>query len=689
MAAVFEVSDSESPRPLKSLKIDVEVSVAYDADGSVLSHSNAEVVTSIYREGASAKVYTEVGTGYCGDSKGELFSSINFMGIGSLEECVQKCQSLGYTEKQVGMKRTPNASGRHCDCLYSSTEYLPADTNGGTRHENPGTGYAVTLANSNADWRCYKFQPSEDDGCDTACLQQKCADDACRGYIWDHVAQKGTLVMDGFTTPTVMDSSLEYYQRPGYERLDGSCSSTRLCQAYADGILCGSANGNAATCMAISDTLPETCLGTLDSSGSPINQYYYDYTLDKDSTVIDRLLRAIEMCDKEILCVGFNWNHNLQRASFRYKISSTAPSSDNECYMKPPVRYTYDMDFGACSGDVLCVGDSPSGIPICDSTDSDGWTKYGCDNVCLEKMCYREPLCAGYIQRGSRGRFMRTISDTTPSSERKVFVTSTMTNGNIQHAGLTGLAAADGICNERAAVAGLVGTYKAWLSDRDSGVSTRFERIYHSLSFLDTNGDVIADSWTDLTDGSLSKVIKYDEFGNAVDQTYSSVWTYTGLNGAGLSHEFEGNYNDCDRWSSDSYDLFGGWGQTHRTNRFWTDLNPQDPKRRCNVDRRLYCFQQVSNDHPSTDDATLFFSSHRPSWRFQDDSKCFSKPSNVVEGLGTGFGSCMECPPSSKPSAQPSVSLVPSITTWPTTHPSLFPSLIPSKSPSSSVRGDN
>ena len=46
MAAVF---DLESLRPQKSLKIDVEVSVAYDADGSIASHSNAEVGTSAYR----------------------------------------------------------------------------------------------------------------------------------------------------------------------------------------------------------------------------------------------------------------------------------------------------------------------------------------------------------------------------------------------------------------------------------------------------------------------------------------------------------------------------------------------------------------------------------------------------------------------------------------------------------------
>lgn len=233
--------------------------------------------------------------------------------------------------------------------------------------------------------------------------------------------------MNGHIKPSVMDSSLEYYQRPVYDRLGGSCqSTTRLCEAYADGILCTSSNWNVATCIAMSDTLPDTCSGTLDSSGAPINEWYYDFTLDyADSSHNERLIKAIEMCDKEVLCVGFNWNHGTgssrHRASFRYQISSTVSNSNNKCYLKPPVRYTYDKNSGQCSGEELCAGESSSSIPICDSTDESGWTKFGCDNVCLEKKCYREPLCAGYTQEGNRGKFMKTITGATTNSFRNCY----------------------------------------------------------------------------------------------------------------------------------------------------------------------------------------------------------------------------------------------------------------------------
>jgi len=396
--ATAELLSVESTRSLKSLKIDIQV-------------SDDELSTSIYREGATAKVYKEVGTGYCGDSDGKLFPSINFMGVGTLEDCILKCRSLDNTNTQVGLKRTPSATGRHCNCLYTSTDYLPADTKGGTRYvpENPGNGYAVTLANSNVDWLCYQFQPSEGDGCDMGCLEERCLNQSttrCEGYIWDSVAQRGTLVTnDHNAKPSVMDSSLEYYQRPVYDRLDGACqSTTRLCQAYADGILCTSSNWNVATCIAMSDTLPETCSGTLDSSNAPIDQYYYDFTLDGDSSDNERLFKAIEMCNEEMLCAGFNWNHGptgsfRHRASFRYQIPSTVSNLNDKCYLKPPVRYTYDKNGGQCSGEELCSGDSSSSIPIWNSTDANGWTKLGCDNVCLEKTCYREPLCAGYTRK--------------------------------------------------------------------------------------------------------------------------------------------------------------------------------------------------------------------------------------------------------------------------------------------------
>jgi hypothetical protein len=87
-----------------------------------------------------------------------------------------------------------------------------------------------------------------------------------------------------------------------------------------------------------------------------------------------------------------------------------------------------------------------------------------------------------------------------------VFVTSTKHPG-----GLGGLSGADAICQARAQAAGLPGTYKAWLADGNQSPATRM--THHVGPYQLVTNAVIAQGWTDLTDGNIATRIDRTEAG--------------------------------------------------------------------------------------------------------------------------------------------------------------------------------
>jgi cysteine-rich repeat protein len=198
-----------------------------------------------------------------------------------------------------------------------------------------------------------------------------------------------------------------------------------------------------------------------------------------------------------------------------------------------------------------------------------------CNAYCLREECGNgiidldEECDDGNIHDGDGCSFSCAIEYKT------VFLTSIAYTGD-----LGGLDGADAICNDLAVVAGLPGTYKAWLSDSVNSVSQRFT---HAGPYILVDGTPIADSWTDLTDGYLLNSISRDE-----KNTYSNgqlVWTNTLPNGAKKHND--SRYN-CDNWTR-NYSYFGGVGATYYNNSYWTD---RDSISSCNYSRKFYCFEQ-------------------------------------------------------------------------------------------------
>jgi hypothetical protein len=156
-------------------------------------------------------------------------------------------------------------------------------------------------------------------------------------------------------------------------------------------------------------------------------------------------------------------------------------------------------------------------------------------------------------------------------SERRVFVTATLHNGD-----LGGLDGADQICASQASGAELEGEFKAWLS---TGTSSAAERLTHSVvPYVLVDGTVVANDWDDLIDRSLAAPINLDARGVPRG---GDTWTGTLAIGDAYTQ------GDCAAFTSGS----GGMalcGSTGSIDAGWS----QSATPACSTALRLYCFEQ-------------------------------------------------------------------------------------------------
>jgi hypothetical protein len=149
------------------------------------------------------------------------------------------------------------------------------------------------------------------------------------------------------------------------------------------------------------------------------------------------------------------------------------------------------------------------------------------------------------------------------SSLGNIFVTSNTYNPNL--GGLTG---ADAKCQASADSNNLGGIWKAWLSDNTTSAASR---LIHSTSpYYRMDGILVANNWTDLTDGNLAVPIIRTELNtlaptNSLIFGISSVMTDTNPDG---SIKMAGQ--NCNNWTvaSAGYAFYGG--NANRSDSFWT-----------------------------------------------------------------------------------------------------------------------
>ena len=156
-----------------------------------------------------------------------------------------------------------------------------------------------------------------------------------------------------------------------------------------------------------------------------------------------------------------------------------------------------------------------------------------------------------------------------------VFHTDGWTKGNFG-----GLAWADDLCNADASAAGLLGTYKAWLSDDTTSAASRLNHSLGSYKLVDST--VVAKDWSDLTDGNLFVPINLTADGELTKNDYS--WTNTTINGSIAG-------NSCGNWTNRfcAFGTFGLIGNITEMNNDWTEWQAVGC---CQIKVGFYCFEQ-------------------------------------------------------------------------------------------------
>jgi hypothetical protein len=164
---------------------------------------------------------------------------------------------------------------------------------------------------------------------------------------------------------------------------------------------------------------------------------------------------------------------------------------------------------------------------------------------------------------------------------RIVFVGSLLHNG-----AFGGLGAADAFCTGLASQAGLDGLFMAWLSSAQLGPATRM--VHFGGPYQLPNGQLIANNWADLIDGTLVHPIDLDESGGIPPASATCqgdvAWTNTKPDGTPLGQL------DCLGWTSAALSAMSNAGRWTQSDATWTASDCVSVT--CGAPVAVYCFQQ-------------------------------------------------------------------------------------------------
>ena len=146
-----------------------------------------------------------------------------------------------------------------------------------------------------------------------------------------------------------------------------------------------------------------------------------------------------------------------------------------------------------------------------------------------------------------------------------------------------GLDGTDAECQSLAGLAGLPGTFTAWLSDSTTSAIDRIPAGQYHL----VDGTLVANDKADLTDGILKAPITVDQYGNTL--TGGFAWTGTSPDGTGTGTNCgdwtnQGNSNSCGEVGNDQC---ADAGSIFNFDPAWTDVGIAQ---QCSSGQKLHCF---------------------------------------------------------------------------------------------------
>ena len=165
-------------------------------------------------------------------------------------------------------------------------------------------------------------------------------------------------------------------------------------------------------------------------------------------------------------------------------------------------------------------------------------------------------------------------------SYKRVFVTSTTHDGDMNDEGGTGLTGADAICQAREDEQSLGGTWKAWLST--DSVAAK-DRIPDSEYRLVDGTTIVANSKADLLDGTLDNPVAQTESGGAPPVFFGFTHVSTGTLVDGT---VDGAYH-CTAWTQGDGFSLARLGDATEAGSQWTYGGSSG----CQVTWPIYCFE--------------------------------------------------------------------------------------------------
>lgn len=192
-------------------------------------------------------------------------------------------------------------------------------------------------------------------------------------------------------------------------------------------------------------------------------------------------------------------------------------------------------------------------------------------------------ICAIFLASCGGPANEATNSDGVSSSEHRIFITSTTTDGAMTGGvGATGIEKADSLCQTTADNAGLIRDYKAIISTSDNKANQRIIISGAIYTIAGSNKTKIAESSSDFWSASTTNLlnpINRDESENYV--TNATAWT-------GTDEEGNGTDEDCTDWSTNSTGT-GDYGDNDEVDAAWVESTTSD---NCSNSKRLYCISQ-------------------------------------------------------------------------------------------------
>ncbi len=164
--------------------------------------------------------------------------------------------------------------------------------------------------------------------------------------------------------------------------------------------------------------------------------------------------------------------------------------------------------------------------------------------------------------------------------EHVIFVTSSTYQGDFGSAD-AGLAAADALCQTEAGSLKNDVTWKAIASTHATDAKNRIVQSWGD--FKNNNGEVVANSVSDLFDGNLAASINYDVSGSAI---VSNTMIWTGSNSDGTAD----TSNHCLNWSDKTNANSARYGDVTALTGTWFDAGSQT----CDSQARIACVAQIT-----------------------------------------------------------------------------------------------